>query len=73
MNGRFIDEIPVKGFSKHDDPIEVARILEESTKQFLKKWENFAGFVPFDIKKTTARFDDGLPAPSDSERNPFTG
>jgi hypothetical protein len=59
MKGKFIIEVPLKGFSKHDDPATVASILTEIVVRSLKKWETLTGFLPFDIEKTTARFEAG--------------
>jgi hypothetical protein len=55
----FIITIPLVGFSRHDNPKEIGRILKDLVQSQLKNWERFTGVVPFDINKVTVRVDDG--------------
>lgn len=46
--------LPLKAFSKHDDPKRVVEVLEMAMKDMFRRMENFAGELPFDIPNITA-------------------
>lgn len=55
----FIIRIPVKGFSKHDDPKNTERFFRDAVRQMLQLVEAFEGEPPFDKDNITCETEYG--------------
>lgn len=68
----FIIRIPVKGFSKHDDPKNTERFFHDAVRQMLQRVEAFEGELPFDKDNITCEAEYG-PGRSSEEAPPSCG